>query len=166
MQVGHALELTFGTADPLGMHEDAPEQAQCLAKSMRHRSNRDVNSIRGEVCLAVGVQRDVWVSNCFEYDIEFRRRWILDQCFVDRLFRIIIELGSGQHNQGLGWCYVHTSSTPKFFRNSSFLPDALAYTIHPSDLANCTAYIPTLVLPPLMKILWTASSLPIRYTAE
>ena len=65
---------------------------------MRCRPNGDVRSIWGKIGFAVGIQRDVCLSDCFEDNVKLRRRWILDQRFVNRLLRVIVELVPGQHD--------------------------------------------------------------------
>jgi len=43
------------------------------------------------------------MADCFEEDVKFRRRWILDQRFVDWLLRKIVELDTGQCDQTFSW---------------------------------------------------------------
>ena len=91
----YVLEPTLGPAGPFGVREDIPDQTQRLAYTTGGRPNRDINPVWGKVGLAMGEQRNVRVSDCFEDDVEFRRRRVLDQSLVDWSFRIIIELVSG-----------------------------------------------------------------------
>jgi hypothetical protein len=129
------------------------------------RANAHVQTASGHILVAMCVKFNVGVANCFQEQVVLLGRICTFQLLVKRCFVIVNNLGLSSVQAKESPSKIHTTSTPRDFISSSFLADTLAPTVHPIAFAICIAASPTLVLPPLMKMLWPGSSLPMTNNA-